>query len=112
MGRGPCPPLSGGQRLQVSHTNYRSRWGEVDIVAQQGELLVIVEVKTRWGAEFGTPEESVTATKSQRLIATAQDYLQKNSLEQSPWRVDQISIHLDEKGKLLEVSHLENAVEE
>jgi len=47
-----------------------------------------------------------------RLIATAQDYLQKNGLEQSPWRVDLISIHLDEKGKLLEVSHLENAVEE
>jgi len=74
----------------VSHTNYRSRWG----------------------AEFGTPEESVTATKSQRLIATAQGYLQKNGFEQSPWRVDLISIHLDEKGKLLEVSHLENVVEE
>ena len=74
----------------MSHTNYRSRWG----------------------AEFGTPEESVTATKSQRLIATAQGYLQKNGFEQSPWRVDLISIHLDEKGKLLEVSHLENVVEE
>jgi putative endonuclease len=81
-------------------------------VAQQGELLVFVEVKTRRGVGFGTPEESITATKSQRLIATAQDYLQKNGIEQSPWRLDLISIHLDDKGKLLEVSHLENAVEE
>ena len=101
-----------GNGYTISATNYRSRWGEVDIVAQQGELLIFVEVKTRRGAAFGTPEESVTATKSQRLIATAQDYLQKNGLEQSPWRVDLISIHLDESGKLLEVSHLENAVGE
>ncbi len=101
-----------GKGYTVSATNYRSRWGEVDIVAQQCAELVFVEVKPRRGAGFGTPEESGTATKSHRLIATAQDYLQKNGLEQSPWRVDLISIHLDEKGKLLGVSHLENALEE
>tara|TARA_B100001179_G_scaffold37731_1_gene24313 strand:- start:108 stop:236 length:129 start_codon:yes stop_codon:yes gene_type:complete len=42
--------------------------------------MVFVEVKTRRGVVFGTPEQSVTAAKFQRLIATAQDYLQKNSL--------------------------------
>ena len=89
-GEGHARRFLEGKGYTVSHTNYRSRWG----------------------AEFGTPEESVTATKSQRLIATAQGYLQKNGFEQSPWRVDLISIHLDEKGKLLEVSHLENVVEE
>ena len=51
--------------------NYRCRWGEVDIVAQEGDELVFVEVRTRRGAEYGTPEESVTAAKSRRLIATA-----------------------------------------
>ena len=51
--------------------NYRCRWGEVDIVAQEGDELVSVEVRTRRGAEYGTPEESVTAAKSRRLIATA-----------------------------------------
>jgi len=45
-----------------------------------GEETVFVEVKTRRGVVFGTPEQSVTAAKFQRLIATAQDYLQKNSL--------------------------------
>ena len=95
----------------VSDTNYRCRWGEVDIVARQGQDLVFVEVRTRRGAAFGAPEESVTAAKSRRLIATAQDYLQKHGLEQSQWRVDLVSIHLDESGKLLEVNHLENAVE-
>lgn len=51
--------------------NYRCRWGEVDIVAQEGDELVFVEVRTRRGAEYGTPEESVTAAKPRRLIATA-----------------------------------------
>ena len=73
-----------GKSYKVSATNYRSRWGEVYINAQLGEEMVFVEVKTRRGAAFGTPEESVTATKAQRLIATVQGYLQKNSLEQAP----------------------------
>ena len=51
--------------------NYRCRWGEVDIVAQEGDELVFVEVRTRRGAEYGTPEESVTAAKARRLIVTA-----------------------------------------
>ena len=74
--------------------------------------MVFVEVKTRRGAAFGTPEESVTATKFHRLIATVQDYLQKNSLEQDPWRADLVSISLDEQVKLLRLEHLENEVKE
>ena len=96
----------------MSATNYRSRWGEIDIVAQQGEELVFIEVRTRRGDAFGTPEESVTPAKSRRLIATAQDYLQTHGLEQSQWRIDLVSIRLDVAGKLLGVNHLEHAVGE
>ncbi len=91
-----------GKGYTVSATNYRCRWDEVDIVARHGEELVFVEVRTRRGAAFGTPEESVTAAKSQRLIATAQDYLERNGLEQSQWRIDLVGIRLDVAGKLLE----------
>ena len=94
----------------MSGTNYRSRWGEVDIIAQLGEEMVFVEVKTRRGAVFGTPEQSVTAAKFQRLIATAQDYLQKNSLDQALRRADLVSISLGDQGKLLRLEHLENEV--
>ena len=58
-----------GYRLLDAY--YRCRWGEVDIVAQEGDELVFVEVRTRLWAEYGTPEESVTAAKARRLIATA-----------------------------------------
>jgi len=77
----------------------------VDIVARRDDEFIFVEVKTRRGTAYGMPEESVTATKSQRLIATAQDYIQKHDSEQAPWRIDVVSIQL-------ELDHLENAVEE
>ena len=51
--------------------NYRCRWGKVDIVAQDGDELVFVEVRTRRGTQYGTPEESVTEAKARRLIASA-----------------------------------------
>ena len=111
MGIRTCPPVPRDKGYKVSATNYLCRWGEV-IYSQFGEKMVFVEVKTRRGAAFGIPEESVIATKPQRLIATAQDYLQKNSLVQTPWCADLVSISLDEQGKLLRLEHLENAVEE
>jgi len=93
-------------------TNYRCRWGEVDIVAQEGDELVFVEVRTRRGAEFGTPEESVTAAKARRLIATAQDYLQQNGQEESEWRIDLIAIRLDGDRRVEDIAHLRHAVQE
>ena len=72
--------------------------------------MVFGEGKTRRGAVFVTPEQSVAATKFQRLIATAQDYPQKNSLEQAPRRADLVSISLGDQGKLLRLEHLENEV--
>ena len=69
-----------GKGYSITATDYCSRWGEVDIVARLGDEYIFVEVKTCRGSAFGTPGESITATKSQRLIATAQDYLQKTTL--------------------------------
>ncbi len=95
----------------VVDTNVRSRWGEVDIVARQGEELVFVEVRTRRSQEFGSPEESLSARKRERLIFTAENYIQ--GLDESPlqWRIDLVSIQLDEGDRIREIRHLENAVE-
>ena len=93
-------------------TNYRCRWGEVDIVAQDGDELVFVEVRTRRGARYGTPEESVTGAKARRLVATAQDYLQQRGHEGVEWRIDLIAIRLDSGRRLQEIAHHRYAVQE
>src|SRR6185369_11945449 len=51
---------------------------EIDIVAGQGSVIILVEVKTRRSAEFGSPEEAVTATKLRRLSAAAAMYARQN----------------------------------
>ena len=92
--------------------NYPCRWGEVDIVAQEGEELVFVEVRTRRGVEFGTPEESVTAAKARKLIATAQEFLQEHDQVNAGWRIDLIAIRLDGDRRVQDITHLRHAVQE
>ena len=95
----------------VVDTNVRSRWGEVDIVTSLGEELVFVEVRTRRGHQFGSIEESVTHRKKERLVATAESYIQ--SLDEPPnqWRIDLVSIQIDGSDRISEIRHLEHAVE-
>ena len=95
---------------EVLRTNYRVREGEIDVVARRDGQLVFVEVKTRRSSAFGSPEESITATKAQRLIATAQSYLSETGAEQSDWRIDLLAVELDRSGRPLRVELFENAV--
>lgn len=91
--------------------NWRCAYGEMDIVAQQGEMLVFVEVKTRRGRGQGTPEDGVTPQKAERLLTVAQAYLLAHDLD-VPWRVDVVAVELDVRGKLLRCEHLPGAVSE
>ncbi|GAB4144095.1 MAG: YraN family protein [Candidatus Promineifilaceae bacterium] len=91
---------------RIVQRNWRCIYGEIDIVAQQGETLVFVEVKTRRG---GTPEEGVTPQKAERMLTVAQAYLLAHDLD-VPWRVDVIAVELDRQGKLLRCEHLPGAL--
>ena len=55
--------------------NYRGRFGEIDLIMQDGAALVFVEVRLRRNADFGGAAASIDARKQQRLIRTAQQYL-------------------------------------
>ncbi len=94
----------------IHQRNWRCAAGEIDIVAQQEGSLVFVEVRTRRGDQFGTPEESITPSKQAHLIAAAQTYLQEQTLE-CDWRIDFVAVELSPRGELLRVDVLENAVE-
>ena len=96
---------------RVLETGFRCAWGEVDIVASDGDELVFVEVRTRRGIALGTPQESVTRAKARRLTATAQSYMEERGVAGADWRIDLISIVLDSSGRVQELSHLAHAVE-
>ncbi len=116
-----------GERLAVRHlkglgyavreTNYRSLWGEIDIVAQQGECLVFVEVRCRTCLDgrraesaFGSPEESLTRAKGSRLVDTAQTYIQTHAGLPDQWRIDLVAVELTPAGRVRRVEVTENAV--
>jgi putative endonuclease len=98
-----------GYRILAS--KYRCQWGEVDLIAEEDGCIVFVEVRTRRGDSFGTPAESVTPRKQERLIATAETYLQAQETPPQDWRIDVITITFaGDKGRP-HLEHLKNAVE-
>ena len=98
---------------RVVEANYRSRWGEIDLIARRGPVWVFVEVRTRRSNAYGSPEESLTEAKAQRLTHTAEHYLESKALDsaETEWRIDLIAINLGAGSRVLNIHHLENVVE-
>ena len=71
---------------------YRTRLGEIDIVAMDGDVLVFVEVKTRSDERFGDPLAAVTFDKQRRLTRMALDYLARCRASGGPCRFDVVSV--------------------
>ena len=87
-----CQYLS-EQGLKILAQNYRIRQGEIDIIAQEHEMLVFIEVRMRKHHSFGGAAQSIDARKQQRLIKTAQHYLMKTGLtDAQPCRFDAICL--------------------
>jgi putative endonuclease len=94
----------------IRETNFRCREGEIDIVAEHKGCLVFVEVRTRTGSAFGTPEESVTAAKQDRLAALAMSYLQTHDDQPSEWRIDVVALEVSPRGRVIRTEHIQNAL--
>ena len=75
---------------------YRTRLGEIDIVARDGDTTVFVEVKSRAGDEFGGAAAAVTAWKQRKVALMAMDYLGRHRLEDQPCRFDVVTIDVAE----------------
>jgi len=88
---------------RIIERNYRCPFGEIDIVAQQGEVVVFIEVKTRRSARFGDPQQSVTLEKQKRMSRIALDYLQKKHLYPCSARFDVVAIRMFGEGAGMEL---------
>jgi putative endonuclease len=94
----------------ILERNYRCAHGEVDIVCRDNERLAFVEVRARRGTAYGTPEESVTASKQARLATVARDYLQARGHSDVDWGIDVVAVQFATSGALLRINLLRNAV--
>ena len=77
---------------QILDRRYRSRFGEIDIIAQDEATVVFVEVKTKTDSRFGDPAEMVTPQKQRRLGSMAEEYVSGHALHAMPCRFDVVSV--------------------
>lgn len=91
---------------KIVQRNWRTRYGELDIIAHDGDTVVAVEVKTRSGTGYGAPLEAITYAKARRLKRLLGLWLDENWTRRSRYRVDGIGITLRATGEPL-LEHVE-----
>jgi putative endonuclease len=84
---------------KIIDRNFRSRFGEIDIVAEENGYLVFVEVKARWSQKFGSPEEAVTSQKLYKIRKTAEYYSLFKSKTNQKMRIDVVALEISD-GKI------------
>jgi putative endonuclease len=93
--------------LRILRTNYRSCGAEVDIIAEEGEVLVFCEVKYRRTEQYGPPELAVTPRKQARVRRAALAYLVEEEIEDRICRFDVVALQQKESG--VDIRHWRNA---
>jgi putative endonuclease len=88
----------------IIERNFRTRFGEIDIVCRDGQTLVFVEVKTKIGHDFGEPEEMVNKSKIGKVRRMGEVYLQDKGISVS-CRVDVVAIVLENNGSVERIEH-------
>jgi putative endonuclease len=96
------------RRYKILETNFESRYGEIDIIAKDKDIIVFVEVKTRTNDDFGQPEAAVNKSKQDKIKLAAKFYINKKRLSNFNSRFDIISIKI-QKGKKKEIFHIKDA---
>jgi putative endonuclease len=90
---------------RIIERNWGNKFGEIDIIAKDGEVLVFCEVKTKIGETFGTPEEMAGPGKLGKVRRMATTYLEG---KEATCRIDVVAVVLDQAGRTLRLTHYPN----
>jgi len=89
-------------------SNFHSRFGEIDLIMQDGLVLVFIEVKTRSDDSLATPQEAVTLWKIQKIIKTAEYFKLLHPKLPEALRIDVVAVTLELSGEVIKIEHIEN----
>jgi putative endonuclease len=89
----------------ILERNFSNKFGEIDIIARDINVFVFVEVKTKVGEDFGSPEEMINAGKLQRIRNMAMVYLAGRSVL---CRIDVVAVVLDDFNEVVRLTHYKN----
>jgi len=96
-----------GYRILIR--NYRTRLGEIDIIAKDGKSLVFIEVKARKSEHFGSPKWAITPVKQRKMSMVALQYLKETQQIQTKARFDVVTV--GPEGKAARIEIIKNAFE-
>jgi putative endonuclease len=96
--------------FEILKLNERTEYGEIDLVARDGEEIVFVEVKTRSSSSFGDPEISVNTRKQRHLLDSTSAIIQMNPDLGDSWRIDVISIEGSPRIGVQRIEWFQNAI--
>jgi len=92
---------------RILERNYRTRYAEIDLIAKHKNVLVIVEVRTKIGEQFGTPEETLNFRKLQKVKRNAEAYASRVKWK-GLYRIDAVCVVLREDHRVQRLSHYEH----
>lgn len=93
----------------ILENNFKCKIGEIDIIAQDGDYITFVEVKTRYSQQFGIPAEAITYKKQVRIIKSAQIYILKKKLFNIDFRFDVIQVMTNTNNDTISIDLIKNA---
>ena len=93
----------------ILHKNFRCKSGEIDLIASNKNYICFIEVKTRYGKNFGIPAESVFYSKQHKIFKTAQMYIYMKNIMNTNFRFDVIEVILNAENNNYIVNHIEDA---
>lgn len=99
-----------GKGYSILLRNWRSPYGEIDLIAMQDGVVAFVEVKTRSSKSLGPPEISITPRKAEHMRNTAEYFIQQHPELNNDWRIDVITIQLKAGNPTPLIDHFENVI--
>ena len=94
----------------IIEQNYKTKYAEIDLIAKKKDILVFVEVRTKTGEEFGTPEDTINRDKKRKLRMNGRAYINRTKWK-GPYRIDAICIVFNPDQTVSRLTHYENIIE-
>jgi putative endonuclease len=94
---------------KILNKNFKCKCGEIDLIAINKGYICFIEVKTRYGTNFGMPAESVISSKQHKIYKTAQVYIMRENITDFNFRFDVMEVILNNNNNDFLVTHIEDA---
>lgn len=94
----------------ILERNFRTPYGEIDLICKQANVIIFVEVKSRTNRSLGPPEISITSRKAGHLRGAAEYFIQQHPELTNDWRIDAVTILIGPDNSPPSIDHFENII--